>query len=256
MSALALQSFGFEGQTVRVLDQGGAPWFVAQDVCTCLEIVNPTRAASSLDEDEKGLHTVNTLGGLQEVLIVSESGLYALIFKSRKPAAVRFRKWVTSVVLPTLRLTGRFELAPANDEEDRFLLNSPDRLERARTELAMIRQAAQLFGRAGGMHMWDQLGWPAVDPKYSVRLRALPGIHARAGSTVDHGIEQWANERLSGLTGGRVRTAELWQDYCTWAEGQGLSPRNLVSFGRAMSALGVEKMTSDGSWCLGVKLVD
>lgn len=63
---------------------------------------------SSLDDDERGSVIVDTLGGPQEVGAVTESGLYALIFRSRKPAAVRFRKWVTSEVLPTIRSTGGY----------------------------------------------------------------------------------------------------------------------------------------------------
>ena len=65
-----------------------------------------------LEEDEKGVHTVNTLGGSQDAAVVYESGLYALIFKSRKPEAKAFRKWVTSEVLPTLRRHGCYP-APA-----------------------------------------------------------------------------------------------------------------------------------------------
>lgn len=116
-----LQCFDFDGNPVRVVDRDGLPWFVAADVCRVLDIANPRDAVSSLDEDEKT--TVgNTDGragaGPQTFNVVSESGLYAMVFKSRKPQARLFRKWVTSVVLPTLRTEGRYELSV--DEVDRL----------------------------------------------------------------------------------------------------------------------------------------
>jgi anti-repressor protein len=61
-----------------------------------------------LDADERGTSIVCTLGGLQQVSTVSESGLYALIMRSRKPEAKTFRKWVTSVVLPAIRKDGAY----------------------------------------------------------------------------------------------------------------------------------------------------
>jgi prophage antirepressor-like protein len=81
----------------------GDPWFVAKDVCAALEIENSRNATARLDADEKGVRLVDTLKGKQKLTIVSESGLYALILRSDKPAAKKFRKWVTSEVLPAIR---------------------------------------------------------------------------------------------------------------------------------------------------------
>lgn len=122
--------FLFEGENlVRVIERDGAPWFVAKDVCGALGIQwKRADTVSGLDPDEKGAGITGSPGGDQEVLIVSESGLYALIFRSRKPEAVRFRKWVTSEVLPALRRTGQYRAAPAptqlppGTEEDVTLL--------------------------------------------------------------------------------------------------------------------------------------
>ncbi|PAW76805.1 MAG: hypothetical protein B9S32_13790 [Verrucomicrobia bacterium Tous-C9LFEB] len=105
---MKLELFNFEETPVRVVVKDGSPWWIAADVCRVLEIVNSSHAISRLDPDEKGVANSDTLGGNQKVSIVSESGLYALIFKSRKETARRFRKWVTAEVLPTLRRTGRF----------------------------------------------------------------------------------------------------------------------------------------------------
>ncbi len=96
---------------VRVIMKNDAPWFVAADACRALGMANAADAIKGLDDDEKGLGSSYTLGGRQEVIIVSESGLYALILKSRKPDAAKFRKWVRSEVLPSVRQTGAYTLA-------------------------------------------------------------------------------------------------------------------------------------------------
>jgi prophage antirepressor-like protein len=113
-----LTIFDFDDTAVRVIDQDGAPWFVAADICRILEIQNPTDALKGLDDDER-MTLANPeghsgqRGGAQIFNIISESGLYALIFKSRKEEARRFRKWVTSEVLPQIRKTGGYALHEA-----------------------------------------------------------------------------------------------------------------------------------------------
>lgn len=85
------------------------PWFVAKDVCQILGIANHKDAVSRLDDDERdGVGITDPIGRQQTVTAVSESGLYALIFQSRKPEARKFRKWVTSEVLPSIRKTGMY----------------------------------------------------------------------------------------------------------------------------------------------------
>lgn len=101
--------FSFGKQQVRTILIGDQPWFVAADVCGALAVINTARALSRLDEDEKGIHSMNTLGGAQNLSTVSESGLYSLILTSRKAEAKRFKKWVTSEVLPAIRKHGRYE---------------------------------------------------------------------------------------------------------------------------------------------------
>ena len=109
--------FRFGKQEVRTLLTEGRPWFVAADVCASLAIGNVSlavngradRESDGLDEDERGIASVNTPSGHQEMLIINESGLYAMIFKSRKVEAKRFKKWVTSEVLPAIRKHGHYE---------------------------------------------------------------------------------------------------------------------------------------------------
>ncbi|MEN7526982.1 Bro-N domain-containing protein [Cupriavidus sp. DL-D2] len=107
-------SFRFhEGHDVRVVMIEESPWFVASDVCTVLDYRDAFNAVRILDADEKGTHNVSTLGGDQRVTIINESGLYALVLRSRKPEARQFRKWVTAEVLPAIRKTGRYEVQAA-----------------------------------------------------------------------------------------------------------------------------------------------
>ena len=91
------------GTPVRVVECEGEPWFVAKDVCECLELTDVSKTISLLDDDEKGTNSIRTPGGEQQMLVVSEPGLYSLIFRSRKPETREFRRWVTHEVLPALR---------------------------------------------------------------------------------------------------------------------------------------------------------
>jgi anti-repressor protein len=111
MSDLAV--FTYTDLEVRSVLLDDEPWFVAADICRILGLSNPTMAIRPLDEDEKGLSQIETPGGRQQMAIVNESGLYALIVRSDKPSAKPFRKWVTGEVLPAIRKTGRYESQPA-----------------------------------------------------------------------------------------------------------------------------------------------
>jgi prophage antirepressor-like protein len=103
-----------ESQEVRTLERDGALWFVAKDVCDAVGHSNSRIAIEMLDDDEKGVSKVYTLGGEQEMNIINESGLYNLIFRSNKPEARAFRKWVTSEVLPAIRKQGFYALKKRN----------------------------------------------------------------------------------------------------------------------------------------------
>lgn len=110
-------NFDFEGKEVRIIVRGSEPWFVLADVCRVLEVKQPHHAAARLDDDEKDRVTITTLGGSQEMTVINESGLYSLILTSRKEEAKRFKKWVTSDVLPSIRHTGSYGV-PALDYSD------------------------------------------------------------------------------------------------------------------------------------------
>lgn len=110
MTTLPSNIFNFETTEVRVQMRDGQAWFVAADVCAALEIKDTSMAVARLDEDERGTSSIGTPSGEQQMLTVNESGLYSLILGSRKAAAKRFKKWVTSEVLPSIRKTGAYAL--------------------------------------------------------------------------------------------------------------------------------------------------
>lgn len=99
--------FNFGSNIVRVVSRNNDPWFVANDVCKALGYSNTSKAiADHLDDDERYNESLDRGGSL---LLISESGLYALILRSRKTGARKFAKWVTSEVLPTIRKTGSYQ---------------------------------------------------------------------------------------------------------------------------------------------------
>jgi prophage antirepressor-like protein len=131
-SATAPTVFKFQESTqLRVVTIDGEPWFVAVDVCAALELGNVTKALLRLDEDEKQVVDFSALNSIQgaknnnlgnsETNVINESGLYSLILGSCKPEAKKFKKWVTSEVLPTIRKTGSYSVIPNNSPADETL---------------------------------------------------------------------------------------------------------------------------------------
>lgn len=109
---------------VRAVTLEGEPWFVAADVCRALGLGNSSMAVSKLDEDEKGISLIDTLGGEQKLGIVSESGLYALVLSSRKPEAKAFKRWITHEVIPSIRKTGGYIAGQETMDDDQLLANA------------------------------------------------------------------------------------------------------------------------------------
>lgn len=105
-----LVAFSFESRNVRVCMGGdGQPLFVAADVLSTLSL--DRKALERLDDDEKGVSSIHTPGGSQDMTVVNESGLFNLVLGSRKPEAKRFKRWVTHDVLPAIRKTGSYASA-------------------------------------------------------------------------------------------------------------------------------------------------
>lgn len=103
--------------SVRTMTIDNEPWFVGKDVAECLDYKNPRQAIiTNVDEDDKGVHSIDTLGGIQKMTIINESGLYSLILLSHLKKAKEFKHWVTSEVLPSIRKTGGYGVTNNNAE--------------------------------------------------------------------------------------------------------------------------------------------
>lgn len=135
-----ITTFDFHGHNVRVLtDEQDEPWFIAKDVCAVLGLDNVTNALRALDDDEKSNFTncnVAQNGG-RAPLIVSESGFYKLVLRSRKPVAKEFQRWVTHDVLPSIRKHGAY----MTEQTVERILSDPDTLIRLATDLKREREA-------------------------------------------------------------------------------------------------------------------
>lgn len=115
-----MATFNFHNQPVRVVTLNDEPWFVAKDICDVLNIKNTTQAIQSLDNDERSMFNIGRSklnGGGGEINIINESGMYAIVLRTRKAmkkgtSEHSFRKWVTSEVLPSIRKTGSYNAAP------------------------------------------------------------------------------------------------------------------------------------------------
>ena len=109
-----LMKFEFEGKGVRTVLKDGEPWFVAKDVCEILDLTQTAGVLRRIPEKQKGVQQMHTLGGIQNLSIISEAGLYRLVLRSDKPQAEPFIDWVTAEVLPQIRKTGRYEAPVAS----------------------------------------------------------------------------------------------------------------------------------------------
>ena len=113
-----LQLFNFENHEVRSLLLNNEPWFVGKDVADVLGYKNTSKALSDhVDSEDKGVTKCYTLGGTQNMAIINESGLYSLILSSKLPSAKKFKRWVTSEVLPALRKTGQYQVKELSGQE-------------------------------------------------------------------------------------------------------------------------------------------
>ena len=128
---------------IRVIMKDGEPHFVAADVCRILDLGNPSQALTRLDDDEKGITTIDTPGGEQSMLIVTEPGLYHLIFTSRKPEAHMFRRWVYHEVLLSIRKTGSYSIAPDKTTSESAFEREKLAVERERISFERDKLAAE-----------------------------------------------------------------------------------------------------------------
>lgn len=138
------------GQVRAARGTNGEPVFVAKDICAILDLGNPRSSIALLDDDEKGVHSVDTPGGKQQMTTVTEPGFYKLVMRSRKPEAKAFQRWVTHEVLPALRRDGGYMVARDETPEQtmaRAVLLAQATIDRQKSRIAELEPKA-LFADA------------------------------------------------------------------------------------------------------------
>lgn len=251
MSALALSNFCFADALVRArLDESGTPWFVAKDVCAALGIGNSRDAINTLDDDEK-ITVANSDGnpraGIPLTLnFISESGLYALIFRSRRPEARAFRKWVTAEVLPALRKKGGYGSIAVHADRHAPAVPLPEFVVpdcaahlRSATRLKILWSAV----RAADM---ENSGGEGI-ARY---FEAFCKLVAQAPTSEEAILESFADDCLVEQDGARTRASAIRDALrCWWKEhGNGRLPgeRSLA----AVLLARFERKHSNGIWYL------
>ena len=127
-----LQTWSYENSEIRTVEKGGEPWFVGKDVAAVLGYSNTRDAiARHVDEEDKASVGIHDGSQMREVVAVNESGLYSLILSSKLPNAKKFKRWVTSEVLPSIRKHGAY----MTDQTLEQALTSPDFLIQLATQL-------------------------------------------------------------------------------------------------------------------------
>ncbi|MHC5771191.1 MAG: BRO-N domain-containing protein [Nostoc sp.] len=182
-----LSVFSFESQEVRFVGTAEKPEWVAADVCACLQLRDTSKALETLEPSEKGTKNVRTLGGEQEMLTVNEPGLYRLVFKSRKPVAKRFQYWVFHEVLPSIRKTGGYSVAPGTMTQIQILAALAQQMaEQEQRLLEQERRQNEVLARLKAVEVEQDRFNSPCGHKYSVmgfaKLRGLEISLSQAGS--------------------------------------------------------------------------
>ena len=194
---------------IRTVKINGEPWFVGKDIAAALGYSNPRKAIGDhVDEEDKGVTKCDTLGGGQNLTIINESGMYSLILSSKLEGAKRFKRWVTSEILPSIRKTGAYATdSAAADYKARELrireMNAQARLINAETRRLTVLQkgkglsqvavdtlAVKAVERVTGKDLGDYL--PQVEKTYSASEigNALGITAAKVGRLANaHGLK-------------------------------------------------------------------
>lgn len=180
---------------IRTVDLNGEPWFVGKDIAAALgygegkSLANAV--ANHVDDVDKGVTEMMTPGGMQKMVIVNESGVYSLIFGSKLEGAVRFKRWVTGEVLPTLRKTGSYTM-PKLSKEMQALFLLDDRTQRQEARLTALENTMtvdysqqQALKKAVGRVVVEALGGKAA-PAYNG-----PHVRGKLFSECNRDVQDW-----------------------------------------------------------------
>ena len=254
--------FAFDENLVRtIVDEAGNFWFIAKDVCRVLGIENNRDAIAGLDEDEK-ITVANPDGNPRAGVphsynMISESGLYALVFRSRKPQARAFSKWVRAEVLPTLRKTGSYTM-PGSSRENMITSNRyamPDVPEMYHLRPG-LRQ--RLWQDALQTARLDNAGSDVAAQWFVELCRMVAAGHAPRGGVDEttRRILQFAEEKCrSAAHDTRINASTLYDAFTVWwcaSFDEPVPTQHL--FGRAMGGCYVQRKRGGKSYYWGLRL--
>ena len=193
------QEFG----QVRVVDVNGEPWFVAKDVARALGYAstNMTTVFQAVPEEWKGSNPIATPGGMQDMLIISEQGLYFFLGRSDKPKALPYQMWVAGDVVPTIRKTGGYgqwnlprvpksfpdalRMIADIEEEKQLALEQRDYYKRTKAEIGNRREATAMATASAAVRQRDALADKLGEGKHYKQVKAIPWLlevfHESAG---------------------------------------------------------------------------
>ncbi len=231
----AITPFAFEDHLVRVFDVEGEPWFMGIDVCSALEIRNSRDALSRLDSDERNTVVVaDGIPGNPERTIVSEPGVFRLVFTSRKPEAERFKRWLAHEVLPSIRRTGAYGGPSVEGVSDHPALRPghPSFNEAVR----LVSEARRISGPQAALAIWRKLGLP-----YDAALETATAEQG-AGSIErceEEALQRFLDERTEPTRGYETSGRVAHRAYCAFAAEAGLVEISETLFGKLIRKLGI-----------------
>lgn len=131
---------------VRTIQIDGDPWFVGKDVASILGYSNTRDALSNhVDDEDKGVAKCDTPGGVQEMVMINESGLYSLVLSSKLESARKFKRWITSEVIPQIRKTGAYHVPQTYAEALRALADKAEKMEALQKQNQLMQPKAEFF---------------------------------------------------------------------------------------------------------------
>lgn len=235
-----LKKFNFEGNQVRTIMVNEEPWFVGSEIAKILDYSNPHKAVRDhVDDEDKLTERIVQSGQTRNVIIINESGLYSLILKSKKPEAKRFKRWVTSEVLPTIRKHGAY----MTQETIEKALLSPETLIKLATEIKEEREAKQREheGRLIAEQQVQELK-PKAD--YCDTILQNPGLVTITQISKDYGMSGQKMNALLHELGVQYKQGTTWLLYAKHqAKGWTQSETSLIT-----TKDGVQKTVFNTKW--------
>lgn len=209
----AVQPFDYQGREVRTLLIDGEPWFVLADLCKVLDLSNPSMTAKQVDEDALSTaEVIDSLGRRQSAAIVSEAGMYQVVFLSRKPEAKAFKRWITHEVLPAIRKTGSYSTTPALPQDYASALRelaatveARELAEQKARELEPAASAWNVMVEATGDYSVDEAAKILCrDPRIKTGRQRLFGVMADLGWIYRQGLRRRWHAYQTAVETGRI----------------------------------------------------